>query len=705
MLLRLAFLLAFALSVSFPAWAQSDDTSPYSEATLVSDRAAVAPGETVEVALRIAHDPEWHSYWQNAGDSGQATRLTWELPEGVEAGEIRWPYPMRHTIAGFTTYGYEDEVLLLVPVTIPADYAEATLPLRARADWLICADVCLPAYEEVELTLAVGEPAEDAAWTDRMNVARALLPQPMPDGWTALAEATSDGYRLAFTTPDAPEAVEGSYFYVGTGATLAHAPTHAAALTDDGFALELERSPFTRTTADRLEGTLLAPDGATWPGGARALVVDASVSGGAVAASDDAGVLGADGAALSLWLALGLAFLGGMLLNLMPCVFPILSIKILGFAQGHGPTAMRRHGLLFGAGVLVSFWVLAGGLIALRAGGEAIGWGFQLQNPLIVAGLAVLLFALGLSLMGLFEIGLGLSGKAGQLDRGEGSAGAFGSGVLATVVATPCTAPFMGAALGWALAQPAASSLAVFTALGAGMALPYMLLSFFPAWLRRLPKPGPWMVTLKQVLAFGLFATAIWLIWVFGLQTGMDGVALLLGALTLVAFAAWLVHRWTWTAIGTRLRVVTRGLAVGALALALVAVLSGSRQVAEPLATANGWEAFSPERVEDLRAAGEPVFIDFTAAWCLSCQVNKRVALDTRAVTDAFAARGVNRMRADWTHYDPVITEALESFGRSGVPLYVLYPPGGEPILLPEILTPGLVLSALDRLDAVASLQ
>lgn len=703
-----SFLLAALLLPGAGAVAQErfgpDGPTPYSDAALVAEVRSARPGTTFDVALRIALDPGWHVYWVNPGDSGMPTRITWTLPEGVEAGPIRWPVPTRIAVPPFETYGYYDEVLLLTAITVDPSFAGRTLELRARADWLVCEDVCLPAEAEVALALPVADapPEPDPTWGPRIAATRDALPVPLPTGWTAVAERTEAGFRLRVAPPPAwAGQPAGAHFFPDRPSVVRHAAEQRVSTDAEGFTLDLERSEFARGEPERLSGLLVAPEGTTWDGHASAFALDLPLAGAALAAAD--APTGAAGPPLTLLVALGLAFVGGLLLNLMPCVFPILSIKILGFAEGRGHDrwAMRRHGFLFGAGVLVSFWVLAAGLMALRAGGESLGWGFQLQSPPVVAGLALLMFALGLVLLGVFEIGLGLARAGAALDRGRGTSGAFFSGVLATVVATPCTAPFMGAALGWALAQPASAALTVFTALGLGMALPYVTLASFPGWLERLPKPGPWMVTLRQVLAFGLFATAVWLVWVFGVQTGPDGVALLLAAFTLVGFAGWLLGRWKAATTGPRTRLVTRGLALGALALAIAAVTAGSR-VPPPAGgtSANGaWQPFAPEVVEAHLEAGHPVFIDFTAAWCLSCQVNKRVALTAPEVERAFEARGVQRLRADWTHRDPVITEALAAFGRSGVPLYVLYPgPGLEPVVLPEILTPGLVLSALDRI-------
>jgi thiol:disulfide interchange protein/DsbC/DsbD-like thiol-disulfide interchange protein len=699
----LALLLVLGAS---PALAQEEDASFYSDVELISDRAAVQPGETFDAALRITMEPGWHNYWINPGDAGMPTRIAWELPEGVTAGEIRWPYPNWIEVPPFASYAYKDEVLLLTEITVPGGFSGPTLDLRAEAEWLICDEVCFAGSEIVSLSLPVrDEPAEDPRWATRVAEARAALPAPLPEGWSVAGEVTEDGYVLLLAPAAGWEgSVEGVRFFPYETGVIRHAAAQPVTPGEEGVVFTLARSEFAHGTPERLVGVMVAPDGATWDGTARAVEVDVPLAAATASGTPvRAGGLGS-GVPITLLLALGLAFVGGLILNLMPCVFPILSIKILGFADGRVKERglLRKHGLLFGAGVLVSFWALAAGLIALRAGGESLGWGFQLQSPGVVAFLAVLMFAIGLNLLGVFEVGGRLAGATAELDRKGGASGAFLSGVLATIVATPCTAPFMGAALGWALAQPAAQALAVFTALGVGMATPYVTLSLFPAWMARLPRPGPWMETLKQVLSFGLFATAVWLVWVFGLQTGIDGAALLLGALTLVAFAAWIVGRWQWRTAPPRFRWMTRGIALGAVFLAVLAVTAGSRQTAPMMAAAGeAWEPFRPAAVEEYLAIGRPVFVDFTAAWCLSCQVNKRVALTVPSVERAFEERGVARIRADWTHRDPAITVALESFGRSSVPLYVLYPGAGhEPVILPELLTPGIVLAALDRIEA-----
>jgi thiol:disulfide interchange protein DsbD len=676
-----------------PAAAQDADLSPHSEASLVADVSAVQPGTSVDVALRLVLEPEWHAYWINPGDAGLPVEVEWTLPEGVTAGPLRFPAPERIDLEGVTSYAHEGDVWFPTRIAVPVGFAGTEVQLRGRATWLVCADVCLPAEAEVALTLPVGAPAP-TRWADGMRDALAALPVPA-EGWQVAATATDGGYALTLQPPG-EASLDGAQFFVFAKNLLSYTAAQDFRREGAAWAVELEASAYAEGTADRLRGVLVAAEGEMFPGGARAVEIDAEVAGGGLAA---AAAVGDDQeAGLGLWLALLFALGGGVILNLMPCVFPILSIKILGFVEGRDAdrAALRAHGLAFAGGVLVSFWALAGALLALRAGGEGLGWGFQLQSPWIVGGLALLMVGIGLNLLGVFEVGQRLSTAGAQLDRRSGLRGAFLSGVLATVVATPCTAPFMGAALGYALAQPPAVSMLVFTALGLGMALPYVLLSFFPAWISRLPRPGAWMETLKQALAFPLFATAIWLVWVFGKQTGVDGATMLLMASLLVGMAAWLVGRWPAARATPRARWVARGLALAALVAAGTLFAGSATRTADAAAAPEGWQAFEPAAIEALVAEGTPVFIDFTAAWCLTCQVNKKTTLQTPEVEAAFASAGVTRVRADWTNRDADITAFLDRFGRSGVPLYVYYAgDGAEPVLLPEVLTPQIVLDAL----------
>lgn len=686
-----------------------DDPSPHSDAELVSDVASIQPGTPFTVALRMTMEEGWHSYWTNPGDSGQPTSIDWALPANFSADAIQWPYPHRIDAGPLTSYGYSDEVLLLTEITPPDDLAPGTsVTLDGAAEWLICADICLPAEADVSLTLPVRaeSPTPNPTWRDAVAAAEADLPAPVPD-WTVQAARSEGSYALILTPPSGwSGTMDGTHFFPDEKAVLDHAAPQPVSEDSDSYLIALQRSEYAAAPAERLTGVLVAPEGTTWDDGTRAMAVDVSVKDDVPAVATTAS--GSDGTSAALWWVLLSAFVGGLLLNLMPCVFPVLSVKILGFARqgGDDERTIRRHGLVFGAGVLVSFWILAGVLLALRAAGSEIGWGFQLQSPLFVALMTILFFGIGLNLLGIFDIGNQLMNWGGRLERSTGGAysSSFWSGVLATIVATPCTAPFMGAALGVALTLSAAGSLLVFSALGAGMAAPYVALSMTPSLLQRLPKPGAWMETLKQVLAFPMFAAAVWLLWVFGQQTGPDGMAFLLLGLLLVGLAGWTLERWPALQISARTRVITRAVAVASLMGAIVVSMLGAQSApaddaARAAAPDAEWQSFAPETVEQLRADGRPVFIDFTAAWCLTCQVNKRTTLSSEAVQEAARAKNVALIRADWTNRDPTITQALEAHGRSGVPVYVLYKgDGSDPELLPEILTEQIVLDALANL-------
>jgi thiol:disulfide interchange protein DsbD len=688
-----------ALLCWLPVLAAAQDQTPHARVSLLADVRGVLPGQPFSVGVRFELDRGWHIYWQNPGDSGQAPRIDWQLPPGFVAGDIEWPYPEQVSPPPVVTYGYARQVLLPVTMTPPPGLA-GPVTVRARVQYLVCKDLCLPEQAELALELPVLDRAQpDPAGQRAIAAARARLPRQ----WPALTVDAARFERHVYLSWPAALGSGAVRFFPDREGQFRHSAGQVLERVGNRLRLTLTA---TALPLERLTGVLVDPRG--WDGAGRvpAVAVDVPVrvldqapaAGQPVAARAKQPATGGMGLAL----AAGLALLGGLILNLMPCVFPVLSVKVLSFIQlAHGdPGRVRRHGLAFLAGVLVSFWLLAGLLLALRAAGGGVGWGFQLQSPGFVAAMALLLTAVGLNLLGAFEVGLGLARLAGSAPQPAGYPGSFLTGVLAVLVATPCTAPFMGTALGFALARPAPEALAIFTALGLGMALPYLLLAEMPGLLARLPRPGAWMVTLRQGLAFPLFATAVWLAWVLGRQAGVDAVALLLLAALGVGLAAWGAgHLQRGTRRWLPGAVVLAGLGIAAVlgfAAAMRPVESAAPVRAASPAAGIDWQPWSAPRVTELRAAGRPVFVDFTAAWCISCQVNKQVALDTPAVARRFAELGVVALEADWTRYDPAITEALAGFGRSGVPLYVYYPPGGEPKLLPAVLTPATVLQALD---------
>lgn len=641
---------------------------------LISDQSVVAPGSTFWVGLRLEMEPEWHTYWENPGDGGLATKIEWTLPEGVTAGPIQWPAPERVELAGLVSYGYSHEVILLTQLQTAPDLKSGPLTLKANITYLACKEECIPGQADLTLKLSVAQASQPSEQAESLARARDRLPL----GPDPAVQARLEGTKILLSLP--PGAQKAEFFPLDNEQIKLDAPQ---ALKQDQLELQAaEKAPA------RLSGVLVV--------GEKAYQVDLPLTtGGAAAQAPQVSFLPAF---LS-------AFLGGLLLNLMPCVFPVLSMKVLGFVEAAGESKGKpwMHGVVFTLGVLVSFWALTAALLAVKAGGAKVGWGFQLQEPGIVIALAVLFFALGLNFLGVFEIGLTLTRLGDVAERKSGLSGAFWSGVLATLAATPCTAPFMGSAVGFALTAPVLQTFLIFTSLGLGMAFPYLVLSSVPALLRFVPRPGPWMESFKQFLAFPLLATTGGLLWVLGQQRGPNAVAVMLQALVLFGMAAWAYGRWGFS---IKPGVRARGLAFTALLLAAglaVSVQAARFGAPDPSGHSGPWQSFSPEKVAELRAAGKPVFVDFTAAWCFSCQVNEQVALKPKEVLDAFQARGITMLKADWTNRDEVITRELEKFGRSGVPLYVLYPAGGEPEVLPQVLTPSIVLKALEKIPTSSS--
>ena len=630
----------------------------------ISLEKAATSGKTVWAAIRQTIEPGWHTYWRNPGDSGLATSIAWTLPRGAAAGAPLWPAPERFTTGPIVNFGYRGVATLLVPLTLSRDAKADTA--QAKLFLLECAQMCIPEQVTLDLDLrtASGAPGIFAS-------ARAALPSALHGA----SSVTIHGKEIQLTVIDARlngvHAAAAIFYPATVGVVDYDAPSRVK---QDGDTL-LWRAALKghRTAFASLDGVLVIPR-------VGAIAISAPLSSLAslpAPASVDFGLIEA---AL-------MAFLGGLILNLMPCVLPILSMKALSLAQSEGNVpALRRDGLAYLAGVLVTFMGIAGSLLALKAGGAALGWGFQLQSPLVVFALALLMVAIGLNLLGAFEIPLSLAGIGDHLTRAEGGRGAFFTGVLAVLVASPCTAPFMGSAVGYALTQSGVSSVLIFLALGTGFALPFTALAFAPAVVRLIPKPGNWMLRFKEVLAFPMFATAIWLIWVLSEQVGSTGLAIALTAGLCLVFLLWLLpHLGLWS----------RRLA-GVLGLAAFTYLALQIQTR---ATPAIWAPWSAAAVASARDAGHPVLVDFSAAWCVTCLVNERVALANDAVLDGLRRDGVVLLKADWTNRSAEISAELDRHGRSGVPLYLLYRPGsqGEAEVLPQILTPNLVLTAIDR--------
>lgn len=663
-------------------------------ASLVAERSALVPGETAWLGLRIEHDPHWHTYWINPGDSGLATRIEWRLPEGFAAGDILWPRPTRLEAGPLTNFGYEGDLLLAVPLAVPEFLvAGSEVTLSMRADWLICEEICIPDGADLEITLPVAaDAAVDPRVADLFATARARAPRPYPG--SATIEAEGDVLRVELDQPPESLIQAAQFAELFPLQTQVLASPRGSARADAGsIRVDHPRSTYFAgmpSHVDLLVAAGPAADDPSWV--VRATALEASVA----TSESGAPSLGNAPAAPGFVLALLLAFLGGVLLNLMPCVFPVLSLKALGLAESAGDeVTLRRHGWIYTAGVLASFAVLAGALLAVRAGGEAAGWGFQLQQPWFVAILAYVIFVLGLSLSGAVTLGTTLMGLGQKQAARGGDAGAFMTGVLACVVASPCTAPFMGAALGYAVTLPAAAAMAVFLALGFGLAFPLLLISLVPALSRWLPRPGRWMETFKQAMAFPLYLTALWLLWVLGRQTDFETAMTALLGMLLVAFALWL---WPQPGHAARMPRRVSALLVGFVSLALVTPLAGYLVRVEDAHAATRTVPFSAESLAELRGSGSPVLVNMTADWCITCKVNERAALSGEDFNESLQRYGVHYMVGDWTHSNPRITAYLAEFGRNGVPLYVLYPAGGgEPEVLPQMLTPRTVRDALRR--------
>lgn len=653
----------------------------------------IRPGKTVWLGLAIAHQPHWHTYWKNPGDSGLPTTVTWTLPAGFTAGEIAWPTPKQLPLGPLTNYGYEDKVLLPVPVTVPAGFTGATLKVGLRADWLVCKEICLPESGVYELELPTGAPV--TANSAVFDKARAAAPVAITG---ASATARVDGTVLAIDVRGLATPVQKLEYFAEDAGVIDYAGKVQQQWTDNVLHLRVPLSPQRTESPATLKAVLAAPGQAA--GWALTIPVEGGwpATAGAPAPAP-APVASAPPASTSFLLTLLFAFGGGALLNLMPCVFPVLSLKVFGLLQ-HGSERRRAigGGIAYTAGVVLSFLALAGALLALRAGGAGLGWGFQLQSPPVVALLAALFTLIGLNLAGVFEFGNVLPGSlAARRARHPLVDDALG-GALAVAIASPCTAPFMGAALGVALTEPAPRALAIFAVLGLGMAAPYLAVTLLPGLARLLPRPGAWMVRFKVLMAFPMFATVVWLLWVLGQQSGIDAMAGMAGALVALAFACWAI---TAPAQSRRTRTTFAAAGVLVLAAAVHLVWPLLRSEAPAQAEANAtWAPWSADAVGQARAAGKPVFVDFTAAWCITCQFNKRTVLNDAALLKAFGDRQVVLLRADWTRRDPAITQQLAQLGRSGVPVYVLYGANDSqpPQVLSEVLTVEQVAAALGRI-------
>jgi thiol:disulfide interchange protein len=675
------------------------------KARLVSEVSSVAPGQSFWVALELNIRDGWHTYWRNPGDSGQATTIKWQLPAGFMAGDIVWTTPHRFEIPPLVNYGYAKHAVHLVNITVPRELKPGTpIVLSAKAGWLVCSDVCIPEDAGLQLKLPVSsQSAADPADAALFTAARSELPSAQLAATTARIQGDQLVIELGKEWGATLPQIKSLAFFPYDEGGIEYAAPQTLTRRQDAVELAMKVG-YQPPRAGIVRGVLLATEQSGNDLGVVPMEIAANFSGaGGQKVAQPARA--ADESETSVPVLLLLAILGGLILNLMPCVFPVLSIKAIGLveqAKKH-PAIVRTKGVVFAAGVIASMLCLAGVLLALRAGGEQIGWGFQLQSPLFVTLMVYLLLAVGLNLSGVFEVGGTLAGIGDGLTQGEGYRASFFTGVLTTLVATPCTAPFMAAAVGAALTKPPIVALCIFAALGFGLALPYLLLSFAP-WLRRvLPKPGAWMDTLKQIFAFPIYASAAWLLWVLAQESSSFGLGAALAGAILIAFAAWAYQKSKSSAVRGRVAaLVTATLAV-LLAVFLpvrfadVAAAASGESAAAGAHAADEWQPYDAAQVAKLNAAGRPLLVNFTASWCLTCLVNERNTFADSAVQEIFRSKGVTLMKGDWTNRDPAITQALTSFGRAGVPLYVVYnskPGSTQPVILPQLLTASAVQSA-----------
>ncbi len=701
-----------SLLLASPVFALSGNTvaTDNIKASLVSEVGSIGPGQVFWVSLELQIRDGWHTYWRNPGDSGEATQLTWDVPRGFTTGKIVWTMPHRFDVPPLVNYGYAKHASHLVEITAPNNLQPGKpVVLAAKASWLVCSDVCIPESADLTLSIPGGAAAgpADPASSPLFVAARREIPTAQPAATSAQIQGDQLIIGLGPEWGATLRQIKSLAFFPYDEGSIEYAAPQALTRGKDALRLAMKVG-YQPPKAGTIRGVLLATEQSGSDTIAVPIEIAADFTGVPAAAAQPgprfAPIHARQEPAHSLASVLLLAVLGGLILNLMPCVFPVLSIKALHVVEQakKQPAAVRSKGLLFAAGVIGSMLCLAAVLLVLRAGGEQIGWGFQLQSPLFVTLMVYLLLAVGLNLSGVFEIGGGLAGVGDGMTHGDSYSASFFTGVLTTLVATPCTAPFMAAAVGWALTQPTLSALCIFGALGLGLALPYLLLSFAP-WMRRwLPKPGAWMDTLKQIFAFPIYASAAWLLWVLARETSPFGLGAALAGIVLVALAAWAYQKSHSSSGGGRVT----GLITAALALSLALILpvrftdtAAASGVLPPAAAGEGddWQPYDAARVAELTASGKPLLVNFTASWCLTCLVNERNAFADSAVQEIFRSKHVTLMKGDWTNRDPAITQALAAFGRAGVPLYLVYNArrgSAQPVILPQILTASVVQSA-----------
>lgn len=683
-LLRLLFLSLFfiGLSVQAQPWKKPEPV----QAELVSRFHDAVPGTEFEIGLLLRHDSKWHTYWKSTGDTGLPTRIQWSLPQGWHASEILWPTPAVFKIGDLVNYGYGDEVLLPVRISVPASAKVGSVQdIKAEVSWLMCADQCVPG--KASLTLAVQVANKDGGATKACTLFEAshtAMPSPLSDA-SGVFDPKTHAVRVTFKSTEPFH-----HFYVfaeGDDSVVVYGAPQSVSRSADKISVTLQGTDELKA-GSQFSGVFAADGGPLKAGWAGSFSVP--LESGTVAAptvSDDTPQTG-----LSSWLAVAMAFIGGLILNVMPCVFPVLSLKILSLVQDRQRINLPLHGVVFTLGVLLTMLVLAGVLIAVKSAGISVGWGFQLQSPIFVASLAVIFAAISVNLLGWFEFScVRVSGGS----YSNSLLNCFATGVLAVVAASPCTAPFMGAALGYALTASIRESIFVFLALGLGMSLPWLVLSLFPVLTAWMPKPGAWMNVFRKLMAIPMLLTMIWLLWVLSQQVSFTALVLYIAAVISLCVCLFLYGKLQFSLLTAKLPIV-----LSAACAVLLFAAASSPLFRQPDAAVQAADAWSPQAVENALKAGKPVFVDFTASWCVTCQANKIAVLDREDIRKAFKQHGVVFLVADWTNQNPDITQALESFGRSGVPLYILYSPDGKTTVLPELLTKNIVIEALDKLPS-----
>jgi thiol:disulfide interchange protein len=694
-------ILAVAIVLGCPplaSVAQVVDGKTLVKAELISNVSAIAPGETFYIGLKLTMEPGWHTYWEFPGDAGIATKIKWDLPAGFGAGPIEWPIPKAKIEAGdIEVYGYSGEVVLLIAIQPPADLAPGTeVTLRGVASWLVCEEICIPGSAKVEISLPVAATASASGFAETIADWQTRVPSAETPPFDVAWSQSGDSMTARVAGVAGMENVR--FFPLPSGNQSVGHPR--VTISSD------EASTISVKAAAPLRGVIAA----TVNGQDRSWLVVAQSGVAETAATSSEASLGVIGTLPPLWQALLFGFLGGIILNLMPCVLPVISLKVFGFIRqaGDDPRQIFLHGLAFSSGIFFWFLGLGAVIVALKASGTEVTWAFQFQNPVFILVIAAVVFVFALNLCGVFE--LTLPGKAvgtmSDLSGKEGFSGSFFQGVFATLLATPCTGPFLGTALGFAFSQPGGVVIAMFGSIALGMASPYLLLSARPGWMKFLPKPGAWMEKLKQFMAFPLFATLLWLLSILGGQKGIDGILWTSAFLLSLGLAVWIYGAFCGPLSSVRTRIIALlcavGVAVGGGWFFIgTGFLTATASAQSATASKDGipWQPFSQALVDELLAEGKPVFIDFTADWCITCKFNERIAINTPTVRALIEELGVIPIKADWTNSNPEITAALKAFGRVGVPFYVIYPAGraNEPVTLPEILTESIVIEALKK--------